>query len=85
MVNVWIHTDHTAFASQHTLCSTSETGPVLPSEPTQAEVRNLYKDPAKFVPRTLRKLTEVPVSGTCYFMNLNSQMQALFSAVSEER
>lgn len=85
MVNVWFHTDCSAFASQHTFCCTSETGPVLPSEPTQVEVRNLYKDPVKFVPRSLKKLTEVPMPGTCYFMNLNSQMQTLFSPVSEER
>lgn len=85
MVNAWFHTDHTAFSSERTFCSTGEPGLAFPSEPTKEEVGNRYKDPVGFTPCTFRKLTEVPPPGTCYFMNLSSQMRNPFSAVSEEK
>lgn len=84
MVN-WFHTDQTAFFSECTFCSTSEAGPVFPSEATQVDVGKLYKDPVGFTPHTFRKLTEVPAPGTCYLMNLSSQTRNSFSAVSEDR
>lgn len=84
MVN-WFHIDQAAFVSERAFCSTSEAGPLFPSEATQVDVGKLYKEPVRFMPRTFRNLTEVPAPGTCYFMNLSSQTRNSFSAVSEDR